>query len=775
MTRSRRKTLVYIAVCAALLAVAVFWAGTPQVHAAGPVVDNVRNLASRVLGGAVDIGIALAMTYVVLLLVFEVASYILAFAGLFLDVLFDSNILLTPGTNPAVLAGWTALRDVANGLFILIVLWIAITIIFNLDNLGGKKLLVRVIVVALLINFSLLMASTVFAFANQLALPFARALRLDPYNPEEGVTLSTIFMKETKIQTLAKVIRDEGATEQFRRSVQQAATTSNSPTKTTGGTGTLWAANISPSLGIPPPIPTAQADLPSGVAAGGTCLQAAGILNFAGWIPAAVCGVVGIAVGAFVNVADVASVAGPTAGAIAGWVLTPYINIAVADIVLVVTAAAFFSAAVLLAVRYIAMIFIGVFAPIAFLSLVVPRYGERIWSMWLDNLLRWAFVAPIFYFLMYLSVYMLQAISAAQSSFTGSEKIAFQGNALYIFSLVIFLVFLWASIFLTRRAAGMGAEAALTFTKKLAGVGLGIGTGLAARKVLPWMGQAATGLQEKINQRSPLLRSTFGRGLTAFGLGQATRASRKQLADRQAAINQAGWTSAEIQQRLASGYFKSPTDVAAAIGVLKSRGDLDKQGGVEGYDKRHLETAADVYRGLKTDLVPLMRADPTIAKQGDFSQDQFNLAKTDGEMHKALKEIAPDLTDLTKATDEQKEKARQTAIERLAWRRVRPSDVDTMDLNILDDDNNKRRFLEMASGEHLSKLGRRDTNRARSIQEFLERKENEPLWNSFDNAKKKYFRGGASTSIGIWKVPAYAAKDAGSDTSGDDDDGTTTT
>ena len=80
----------------------------------------------------------------------------------------------------------------------------------------------------------------------------------------------------------------------------------------------------------------------------------------------------------------------------------------------------------------------------------------------------------------------------------------------------------------------------------------------------------------------------------------------------------------------------------------------------------------------------------------------------------------------------------------------------------------------MASGEHLSKLGRRDTNSARSVQEFLEQEKNKPLWESFSDAKKKYFRGGASTSIGIWKVPAYAAKDNKGDTGGDDDGSSST-
>lgn len=752
MILPRRKKLLPVFLSALLLAGAVFWIGTPHAHAAGTVADSLKSLGSKALAGVSDVGMGLAIAYIALYLVFEVASYIIAFAGLFLDVLFGANIILTPGSNPVVLAGWTALRDLSNGLFILVILWIAVAIIFDLESWGSRRLLVRVIVVGLLINFSLLMATTVFAFANQLALPFARAMKLDPYNPDDSkVTLSTMFIRETKVHSVATIIRDQGVPDQFKKSVQGATVLAPSEKNNLAGPASLWAATVPQSLGAGPVVPSAQADVPTGVAAGWGCLKAAGLLTaVTGNVKVVgMCAVVGLAAGAFVNTSQVMSAAGPVVASVAGWVLGPYINLAIADLILLITASAFFSAAVLLAVRYIAMIFIGVFAPIAFLGLVIPRYGERIWNMWLDNLFRWAFVAPIFYFLLYLSVYMLQAISSAQSSFAGSDNIPFQGNALQIFSLVIFLVFLWASIFLTRKAAGMGAEAALTFSKRVAGVGLGLGGGLAMRKALPLIGRLATGVQEQINQGSPLMRSTFGRGLTAFGLGQVTRASRKQLSDRQTQINSQGWTSAEIQQRLASGYFKTDTDVAAAIGVLKSRGDLDVQAGVQGYGATHLEKAASVYRGLKTDLVPLMRANPTIAKQADFAATEFETTNPRSAINEVLG--ADGRSGATPTTNDYEE-----ATKLLAWRRLRPQDVDTFDLDILADDANKRRFLQVARGDHLSHLGRRDPRRATQMQTYLDNPANRDLWDSFTPEKQKYFTSSAAGAIGVWHVPPYA-------------------
>ena len=122
MILPRGKTFVFFALSLALVAAVVLWTGAPQAQAASTVADSFKNLASKTLGGVTDVGMGLAIAYIALYLIFEVASYIIAFAGLFLDVLFGANIILTPGTNPVVLAGWTVLRDLANGLKNLIVL-----------------------------------------------------------------------------------------------------------------------------------------------------------------------------------------------------------------------------------------------------------------------------------------------------------------------------------------------------------------------------------------------------------------------------------------------------------------------------------------------------------------------------------------------------------------------------------------------------------------------------------------------------------------------------
>ena len=743
MTITRRKTFMYFALSLALVAVVVFWVGmdtswaqtTPVRSAAGTAVSDVLGSFAR---GGINLLTVIFVVNALLTVLFTIFSSLLGVVGVWLDNVFNWNLIINPSTLTVVLDGWRIMRDLANGLFILIVLWIAITIIFNLDNLGGRKLLVRVIVVALLINFSLLMVSAVFGFANILARPFHTALGLSLEKGDRGFT--EIFMRNSQIQQVADNIRNDEVLKLYKDELKKSAEAP--PIKSASRFASVWN-----TLGAPQ---EAHAIWWAPLIAGG--------LRFIGTIAA-------------FQFADSLLSAAVTVGTLGGSWQT-MLNLALADGFLLVTLLSFFTMFVLLVLRIAAMMFLGIFAPVAFLGLVIPRYGERFWNQWLSYLFNWAFMAPVFYFMLYIGLLFLERVAHDIPSAQIQKGIGFTGDVFKMLNLMMFLIFLWTAIITARKMGGAIAETALTFGKKLAGIGLGLGTGFAARWALPAAGKLATGAAKWINER-PLARSVFGRGLPGYGLRRIAKASRQQIIDAQARINSEGMTSLEIQQAIASGRFKNQVDVAAAVSVLRSRGDLDPQGDVQGYTE-HLRPAATTLRNLNLDFIPLVRANPVIAEQADFDQKEFDLDPTkDSEINKALKEIAPD-KDIAKATDAHKATARQTAIERLAWRRLRPQDVDTMDLSILKDDHNKYRFLEMASGEHLSKLGRRDTNSARSVQEFLEQEKNKPLWESFSDAKKKYFRGGASTSIGIWKVPAYAAKDNKGDTGGDDDGSSST-
>lgn len=93
-------------------------------------------------------------------------TWVLAWAGTLVNyALQPSNLPLTTAANTFVQTGWTTMRDLTNMLFILIMLAIALDyILFN--SVGVKRAIPRLLLVALLINFSLPIAGVVIDFAN---------------------------------------------------------------------------------------------------------------------------------------------------------------------------------------------------------------------------------------------------------------------------------------------------------------------------------------------------------------------------------------------------------------------------------------------------------------------------------------------------------------------------------------------------------------------------------------------------------------------------------
>ncbi|MDP3784533.1 MAG: hypothetical protein Q8R12_00405 [bacterium] len=72
----------------------------------------------------------------------------------------------------AITQGWAFSRDVVNLFFIFILLFIAIATILQIESYGAKALLARLIIIALLVNFSLLAAQFIISLSNSLAILF---------------------------------------------------------------------------------------------------------------------------------------------------------------------------------------------------------------------------------------------------------------------------------------------------------------------------------------------------------------------------------------------------------------------------------------------------------------------------------------------------------------------------------------------------------------------------------------------------------------------------
>lgn len=94
--------------------------------------------------------------------------------------LFDSAIVFTLSNGilnmSGVETGWSVTRDVTNLFFIFILLGISIATILRIESYGAKQLLVKLIIVALLINFSLPLTRVIIDASNVLALQFVAGI-----------------------------------------------------------------------------------------------------------------------------------------------------------------------------------------------------------------------------------------------------------------------------------------------------------------------------------------------------------------------------------------------------------------------------------------------------------------------------------------------------------------------------------------------------------------------------------------------------------------------
>jgi len=88
------------------------------------------------------------------------------------------NAWVTGTTLQAITAGWTFFRDIGNILIIGLFVFIAINLILGNKTYGDRKLIARVLVVAVLINFSFLFTRIIIDFSNALAVQFAKTAPL---------------------------------------------------------------------------------------------------------------------------------------------------------------------------------------------------------------------------------------------------------------------------------------------------------------------------------------------------------------------------------------------------------------------------------------------------------------------------------------------------------------------------------------------------------------------------------------------------------------------
>ncbi|MBI3631228.1 MAG: hypothetical protein HY221_02725 [Candidatus Sungbacteria bacterium] len=465
MTFFRRKKILSSIGISFFIAAVFYLYANISLAANSPTASTFGNAAASGLARGIDFAGVVLIVHAILAILYSVLTAGLGIVGFLLDNAFSWNLLSNPSRILVIQQGWGIMRDLTNGLFLFVILWIALTYILNIENLGGKRLLVRVIVVALLVNFSLTMVSAMFGFTNELAKPFYTAMKLNLNNPSSS--LSAILISNSHIYEVADNSATQGALDQFKKTVVETSAID------TGNSDRLaWLSN---AVGVPQ---SAHAQW----------------LEIAKYFGVQILGqLAGNLLGALV------------AGSIAAASWQSILNLAIANVFFILMIVAMFTAFLVLALRLVAMVFVSIFAPVAFASQVIPKYGERFWHGWLGYLFNWAFVAPVFYFLIYISLLFLQGLTIIGP--VASRDIPFTGNVIKMLNFVLFLVLFFTALRITKKMGGAVAETALNVSKKVAGIGLGLTTGGLALGASSIARRYAPALKKALN--IPVLRQTM--------------------------------------------------------------------------------------------------------------------------------------------------------------------------------------------------------------------------------------------------------------------------
>lgn len=128
------------------------------------------------------------------------ASVVLWIAGLFFDKALEISItdFHKYAKMGGITTGWTIARDTVNIFFILILLYIAIATILQIAGYGIKELLVKVILIAILVNFSGVATKVIIDASNVLANEFYSNIT------SNNADISIVFMQGLRLHTVYK-------------------------------------------------------------------------------------------------------------------------------------------------------------------------------------------------------------------------------------------------------------------------------------------------------------------------------------------------------------------------------------------------------------------------------------------------------------------------------------------------------------------------------------------------------------------------------------------
>ena len=459
--------------------------------------------------------------------------------------------------------GWHATRDIANMFFIFVLLYIAITLILDIGtgHANPKKMLVSVILVALLINFSMFFTEVVIDTSNTFALLFYNQI--------------TVLNKNGTPAT------DADAT----------AVGSNTGVHQTDVAGAL-----------------AQAFEPQQ-------FQSADFFNKLPQDP---------------------NTQKPT-------VTTMLMLLICIGGIFCVAAYSFFVAGLSFIGRLIQLMICVIFAPLAFISLVVPVLAKQDgigWDSWLHSLMSAAFGAPIYFFFILLISKMAQSPLVVQTTAAAVGADSTTTLLTLFLSFIILVVLLNQATAYAKKSAGKLGEMTANFGAsafKLAG-GFALGTATGG---LAFVGQKTIGAVGDQVSKSETLRdkaingNAFERRYAKFAINQGKNAATSSF--------DFGNTAA------AKGIQKSTGMNFKVLPGLKGISPAANRGGYEARKKRKTDKDKKFADGLEYNKTKQTELDKVVSSRegaiGNLTAAINDLKATEKENASALKEATANLAE----------------------------------------------------------------------------------------------------------------------------------
>jgi hypothetical protein len=441
---------------------------------------------------------------------YTIPSALLAISALFFNAVIAlalSSVMYSAGF---IAKAWTVVRDLSNIFFIIVLLYIAIELILGMGH-DAKKMIVQVIIMALLINFSLFFTEIIIDSSNILALIFYNKINV---NTTVGVANSGAALG-TCVQTSAV----GGAIGSYPGDTQQAC----SDRAKGNFSNVSWTQNntngtnvIRPYYGIWSPLQNlvAEKDISGGIFSGfdPTKLMTA---SFFASIPHNTQRVEPGWLANHVLSYPLASLATATFADTTPRIPNPILLalIVVSGLIIAFAAYTFFIVGLLFIARIAELWILLIFSPFAFMSSAAPflrKFEGLGWDEWIGRIFQLSFMAPIFMFFVYLIFLLIQIPFLQNLAIPSTQQDTFQVVMLVVLQALLILILLHKATEKAKKTSGELGKLLIKGTEIAMGVVGGLALGGTASLLQSQVGMRAARFAESADLKKGVKEGRFG-------------------------------------------------------------------------------------------------------------------------------------------------------------------------------------------------------------------------------------------------------------------------